>query len=558
MLYTAKNKNLKSEECKMTKRLLALLLAMVMCLSLFVACGNDGADETTSKQGTPDVGDVGQYDGELLFDEPFYIECTTYSVTDAERNNSAAVNAIKQATNVYLSYRELDNFDQQYALLLTDQKIPDLSFFWSNEFPPVYGPKGAFFDLMQYIDKMPNVKKAMEMYPTAFTEYVTADGEMYSLPMIVTGSTGAYQYLYRKDILEKHNLKWATSQEEFYQLLKDLKALYPNSYPFCIRNMDTGGVAYFARHFGIQMTTPTATFTYCSLDDPDTGKYYHAETANEMRECVTFINKLINEGLMLKTSLTMDTDGWQTAFASEKCFITYDKLDRLEVMNPIIQDENPEAKLVGGAPFAMGSNGTPYIGKAGNATTYSFAVGREANIDKMVVFLDWLYSDIGYEVTNWGLRGKHYTLNEAGEKIYTEECYKIADEANIGVKFATAFGYPGLCAISDYEAYLTSLDADTIQSYRNAEALQLDHGQAILRNYTDSEQMVIDMYGLSLQQWSRQIMSEFMSGERTISDAEWDWFVGEAKNRKVAQLIAVHEAAYARRQAEKEQAGLVD
>ncbi len=534
----------------MFKRLLALMLAMVMCLGLLVGCGNNGDDETTSKQGTPDSDDAGSYDGELLFDEPFYIECVTYSVTDAERNNSEAVKAIRQATNVYLSYTELDSFDQQYALMLTDQEIPDLSFFWSNEFAPVYGPKGAFIDLMEYIDKMPNVKKAMETYPVAFSEYINEDGSMYALPMITTGSTGAYQYLYRKDIFEKHDLTWPTNQEEFYNVLKKLKELYPNSYPFCLRNLDTGGLAYFANHYGCDMTTPTATFTYVSLNH-ETGEWYQAESSTAMRECVTFINKLIDEGLMLKTSLTLDTDGWQTAFASEKCFITYDKLDRLEVLNPIIQDENPDAKLVGGAPFAMGTNGTPYIKKADGSTTYNFAVGRDANVNKMVVFLDWLYSDEGIEVTNWGLRGKHYTVNEEGENVYTDYCYEIAEEEHIGIKFATSFGYPGICAISDYEAYLTSLDADTIASYRTAETLQQRQGQPILSSYNDSEQMVIDMYGLSLLNWSRQTMVEFMSGERECTDAEWDWFTSEVENRHLSQLIAAHKSCYERQQAAK-------
>lgn len=534
----------------MLKRLLALVLAMVLCLGALAGCSNDGKDETTSKQGTPGGDEVINYDGELLFEEPFYVECVTYSVTDAERNNSFATQAIKTATNVHISYKELDNFDSQYALMLTDQDVPDLSYFWSNTITPEYGPKGVFINLTNYLDKMPNVKKAMENFPEAFTEYIQEDGAMYALPAISTGATTCYQYIYRADILEKNNLKWATNQEEFYQLLKDLKKIYPNSYPFCLRDIGNGGIRYIATHWGANMTWYPSTGTYVALDH-ETGEFALAETSKEMRECVTFINKLIDEGLMLKTSLTLDTDGWQTAFATDKCFITYDKLDRLDVMNPIGRDENPDFKLVGGATFPMGSNGTGDISRASGATSYSFAIGRDADVEKMVKFMDWMYSDTGVEVTNWGLRGKHFSV-EDGKNVYSKECYEEAKEQNIGVRYATAFGYPGLCGISDYEAFLTSQDEDTVASYRAAEKLQNRKGQPVLlEKYTDSEQMILDMYGANLQSWARQTIAEFMSGERDTTDAEWNWFVNEIEKRHVKEVVAATKACYTRVKAAK-------
>ena len=537
----------------MFKRLLALALVLVLSLSVFVGCGNNGGGETTaSKQGNPDSSYTPVEPGELLFEEPFYIECVTYSVTDATRSNSEAVKAIRTATNVYLSYRELDDFDSQYTGMLLNQDVPDLTFFWSNEIVPKYGPKGQFYDLYQYLDKMPNVKAFMDKYPTAFGEYLIVDefGEthMYALPAVSNGSIAPYQYMYRKDIFEKHNLTWPTSQEEFVEVLRELKRLYPQSYPFCMRNLDAGGLRDWARHWGTQMTQPTSTFTYVSLNR-ETGEWYHAETSTAMRECVTFVNELIKEGLMLKTSLTLDTDGWETAFASEKSFITYDKLDRLEIMNGVVQEVDKSWILTGGQAFACGTNGTALIsGSVGEVgtTVYNFAVGREADIDKMCKFLDWMYSDYGIEVTNWGLRGEHYTVNADGKKEFTPKMQKLADDANTGIKFATCFGYRGLTAVTDYDSWMATCDENTKAAYQRAEAQYGLKGQRILNQYNNAEKLVIDQYGLALKSHSDATLAKFMSGELPINDAEWNKFVSECQTRGVNQLIAAHKAAYDR------------
>ena len=44
-----------------------------------------------------------------------------------------------------------------------------------------------------------------------------------------------------KAIFKKHNLKAPETYEELYNVCKQLKALYPDSYPFCTRSMSTSG-----------------------------------------------------------------------------------------------------------------------------------------------------------------------------------------------------------------------------------------------------------------------------------------------------------------------------
>ncbi len=531
----------------MFKRLLALALVLVLSLSVFVGCGNNGGDETTaSNQGTPDQA------GGLLFEEPFNIECVTYAVTDAKRNDSEAVKAIRTATNVYLSYKELDEFNSQYTGRLLNGDVPDLTYFGSNEIVPEYGPKGQFVDLYQHLDKMPDVKAFMEKYPESFKNYLIEDeqGEnhMYALPASTMGSLAPYQYIYRKDIFEKHNLTWPNSQEEFVEVLRKLKDLYPHSYPFCIRTLETTGLRTWASHWGVQITQPTSTKTYVSIDR-ETGEWYHAESSAIMRECVTFINQLINEGLMLRTSLTLNTDGWETAFASEQSFVTFDKLDRLTVMNGVVKEVDPTWELTGGQTFAMGANGTALVSGSSDSvgsTNYSFAVGKDADIEKMCKFLNWMYSDYGIEVTNWGLRDVHHTVNAEGKKEFTPEMYELAEAAITGVKYATCFGYRGITALTLFDATIATYDTNIRESFERAVELYGRKGQRTLNQYNEAEKLIIEEYGLALKNYSQATLAKFMAGELPINDSEWNKFVSECQTRGVNQLIAAHKTAYDR------------
>ena len=64
----------------------------------------------------------------------------------------------------------------------------------------------------------------------------SADGKTYFPQNYGTDNRqGIRAWLYRKDIFEKHNLEVPETMDEVYEVAKELKKLYPDSYPLCMR-----------------------------------------------------------------------------------------------------------------------------------------------------------------------------------------------------------------------------------------------------------------------------------------------------------------------------------
>ena len=55
-----------------------------------------------------------------------------------------------------------------------------------------------------------------------------SDGKLYQIPSYGVNRDVNHGMLYRKDIFDKHGIKMWNNPEEFYQVLKQLKELYPS------------------------------------------------------------------------------------------------------------------------------------------------------------------------------------------------------------------------------------------------------------------------------------------------------------------------------------------
>lgn len=122
-------------------------------------------------------------------------------------------------------------------LVIASGDMPDIMWFAGIEFANKYGDQGALVNLLDHLDKMPNLKNWMQQHPVESSVALSSDGKLYMAPSFNSISSGSMM-LYRKDILEKNNLKSPANYEELYTVLKALKKLYPESYPMMARGMD--------------------------------------------------------------------------------------------------------------------------------------------------------------------------------------------------------------------------------------------------------------------------------------------------------------------------------
>lgn len=522
----------------MLKKLLSLVLALAMIAGVLAGCvENKPNTDDPGNQDNPGVsGDT--------YETPNFNNATINVYMSATNNtdlqNCYATNAIKKTLNLNLVWNELDNFDSQYNPLLAEKKIPDLTVrgSWTDQTVQL-GNEGAMINIYDYLDKMPNVKKFLETeIGKAFVrDYATSKDALYCLPMVSESSVAnTYAYYYRQDIFEANNMKFPTTQDEFNNTLTKLKTLYPDSYPFVLRTM-TGWMmplSVLAGNYGVYWPMYGWFNTQLTLQN---GKYVFAPLTDATKQAAMYVKKLMDDGLLHPSSMSMDTTGWKEAFASNKSFIGLDKLSQLAAVENAGKALNPNFKMNVAPCFALGTNGsdkTRYV----NPIAKWWMIGNNKNVETTIKYVDWLYSEEGKTITNWGIEGESYKVDANGVKSLDMDYIKT----NCKDLAASGLALIGVTTYVDIKAELSSQDADKQETFLACLAKATMDPQVAL-TYTGDDQKVMDTYGEAMRGHVLGEISKMIMGQRSFS--EWDDLVNTAKkDYKLDDLQKAHENAY--------------
>lgn len=538
------NKNLnETRQKKMTKRLIALLLALVLCVGVLAACGPKDDPTTESNKGNESTGTVTE--GPYVKPDLTGVKITYYAPddTDVVMEDTWLDSAIEKYLGLDLEIVEGADLTGLYAA----KKAPELLYLNAYSHTDIQlGEDGAFINIYDYLDKMPNVKKYLEDPANAanVAKYTVSEGVMYYLPITQNGgNAGKYAFLYRKDIFEANNLKFPTNQNEFVDTLKKLKEIYPDSMPFVMRNMTKHmqGAQAFGHLWGgihLLMGNYNTIFTL----DAD-GKYYLGATSNAYKEMAQFFKELTDQGLMHQSSMTIGTTDWYTAMGNGKSFITYDKVDRLPDMNKNIKALNPDAVCVAGAPFNFGTYAKTATvvstSFAAAATGYAYGIGETANKENVMKYVDWLYSEEGQIFTNYGIENESYKVVDG--KIDFIDSFL---EAQGGLKKAGLW-CPWLSGVTDFKAYIASADETIAESLEVAAPYEFQSPTQVALQYNDVEKLVWDTFATSAYNYALAEFSKFILGQRDF--ATWDDVNKELETTyHLKELLQIHESALAR------------
>lgn len=522
----------------MKKRVIALLLAAACCAALLAGCGEGGTqmEEGNLSYIIPDMSGA-QMELYIPTNSDFEIEGSYANITQEKHLN---MDLCVVEGNVAAMTREK----------IAQGEVPDL--IWTNGYNHdawswFVDEQGLFVNVLECLDLMPNLKAYLQdpANKEMVDKFTYEEGKMYAVPTWKTGSAEIYAYLYRKDIFDKHGLTFPTNQEEFVTVLRKLKELYPESEPFAMRSMKKNIQA--AQHYGHLWGASHLTLNsgVAFTLDAD-GNYYLAQTSRAYQEMAEFWHGLMAEGLMNKKSTTMATDGWYGYFRENTSFITYDKVDRLPLMNKNGQMDNPDFLVVAGAPFNMGSYAqeTDVVATsfAEDVTSNAFLIGYGENMGDVLAYVDWLYSAEGQLLTNWGVEGESYEVAEDGTKYFKEGFLE-----SVGGWAASGLGASGAYGIMDFSAYKAACEPYLAQSITLAEQFAGKSPKQPILSFTKDEATVYRTWATGMYNYVCGEWYKFVSGERDL--AQWDQVLERVKKHYgYDELIKIHQDAYRRLQ----------
>lgn len=506
--------------------LLAGLLFMSACNG--VQTGNTGATEPEPEQLQTESADTpSEAAEETETTESQVVNLVTFEYADSPFNKEWRVwDYIEEATGVQVnpSSAAANNPTEAYNAMVASRDLPDIMYMNSYAMANRYGEQGALQNFLDHLDRMPNFQQWMAKYKELSNNTLSADGKMYILPNEGNTSGSFILWMYREDIFAQHNIAAPKSFDDVYAVSKQLKALYPDSYPLSFRYGLGGLDSYFSLNFN---TRGSVYYNYASEE------WRYGPADDNYKSMVEFFKRMYDEKLIPPDWLTVDTNIWQQHISTSQSFLTMDYLGRINLFNEPMQRENPEFKL-NWLPPLVGVDGVPthYINPV---LQHGYGLTTDAeNQDAALKLLDWMYSEEGRQLLSWGKLGTDYTERDGVKKLN----YKNVPDLRVNSGLNTL----GTYLWTDPEAVLSMAVEDEKNTFL---ALQqyLEKVQPI-PPLNPEEIEFVSVQGEAIKKAKEENIARFILGTRPLD--EWDQYVGELKELGLDQFVAIYKTAHER------------
>ena len=281
------------------KRILSLILALTMVLSvavMFSGCGDDESNDFLvyglSYGDSPEKKDV----------------IVKYQNMWAERAKAVGINNLKWQ-------------DGDFSMLLNSGNYPHVILkgqFSNNVQVAKYADQGILVDMAPYINEKdtPNIWRMFTEQPSTKAIATSPGGAIYALPSY-SGNPGAFIETFwyiNKAWLDKLNLEVPTNLDELYEVLKAFKANDCNGNgdandEIPMTFMNTAAYSYpetLLSCWGVS----TKFGQYDAFLNVQDGKVNFAPMMDEWKEMVKYYSKLMKEGLLSTQCFTFDDPQW--------------------------------------------------------------------------------------------------------------------------------------------------------------------------------------------------------------------------------------------------------
>ncbi len=515
------------------KKFLFLSLALIIALSSFAGCGKK---ETGVSPYNPNVkyGDTGG----LTLPLTDSTEELTWSVnsptsTDDTLNNSFVVTKLREMTgvNVKMIVFPTSTANEKIKILAASKQLPDIVGQGLDEkIKNELCLQGAFASIEDYIDILPNFKAKFVDGDAkwVFNSYKMGDGKLYGyFPYDWQRDVNTGVNLYRKDIFEKNNIPMWTNSEEFYQALKKLKEIYPDSIPYTVKTAD-GTFRTWSYQWGM--------FAHYPYYDEEAKVWKYTDTDPKYKEMLDFMKKLYDEGLIDPEFLTNTQAVWTSKMTQpEKSFVTTDWIGRLDTFSEQSKDTAPGYDLRFAVPF--GPTGKY---KENNQIASPKHVSKNKKTETSFKLLDFCFSPAGTELITMGVEGETYVLDENGMAKYIDFTDTKPDSRMLEDKYGMFVEgmYMRFDRRSTYFNF-TEREQEAQDFAKNPDSL--DKLDPILV-FSEEQTAKNAEYLGKLDKAGKEFATKYILGTET-GDAAWNKWVKEAERLGSEKLVAIFNEA---------------
>jgi putative aldouronate transport system substrate-binding protein len=538
-----------------SRRRAAVIAAGLLTVSL-AACG--GGDESTeSDLSEHRVGAMAEY---KVGDQFRATEPLTFSMLYNNHPNYPLKNdwlfwtELTKRTNVTIEpvAVPLSDYEQKRSLLIGAGDAPLIipKTYPSQE--DTFVSSGAILPVSDYLDLMPHLKDKIErwnLHPE-INQRRQADGKFYLLPGLHEKPWQDYSLAIRTDILEELNLEIPKTWDELYTVLKAMKAKYPDTYPFSDRfsQPNPGGnlLNILAASYGLEGAGWN--FQHVSWD-ANAKKLFYTGASEQYRQMLTYLNKLVKEGLLDPESFTQTDDQARQKLANGKSFVISSNAQTLvNDYRPDLAKTNPKAKIVK-IPLPIGPAGeiNP-ASRLENGIMISKKARESKHFVAMMQFIDWLwYSDAGQEFAKWGVEGTTFVRDASGKPTLAPDVDVVGLNPKGTKHLQKDFGfYNGVFAYGGKPELVQAFFSPEEQEFQKVMNARPPRPVMPPFPFTDEEREQISLWATPLRDFVYQATLQFILGQRDLN--QWDAYLAELKGKNMDAYMDLVQKAYERYQ----------
>ncbi|WP_169082988.1 extracellular solute-binding protein [Paenibacillus sp. PL91] len=535
----------------MSKKWLNVMLISSMIIVSLAACSGNGEEKNNAGKATnkpseapssTTAADSKQYGDTGGLKLPIVDKQTTitYMLPSNAANlndNKLVVNELLKRTGIKVEFQSYSpqTYQDKLKVVVASGKLPDIFIGLKSAELKKIGQQKGVAAITDYADMLPNFKKLyVEENPWVIKSYGDQNGNLYTWPIFNLNRDVNHGFLYRKDIFDKLGIKEWTDTEQFYQALKKLKEAYPDSYPYASK-----GLANIFRDWAFGWGLGN-TDNYPVYYDEKDGLWKFASVQPAHKDMLDFMKKLYNEGLMDPEFLTDTQDSWTTKMTTDKSFITWDWIGRLDLFYNQIKDQNPEYDLRYGNPVGP----TGKVRSLPEVSDFSIAVASNKNTEISLKLLDYLTSPSGSELMTIGVEGVNFEWGPDGFPVYPE----LADLplVDIGVlEDRYSMWLEGAYLRPDRRSVYYKFSEKEQEAQEKILNGDKREARDPILNFTDDEISVLSELQTSLQKAAEEFNAKYIL-DKNYGEKQWSDWMGNAAKNGAEQVIKVYNDAQKR------------
>lgn len=550
---------------KNAKKLVALLLSLALVLSLG-ACGGNG-ESSTSSEASPsstteesgaaaESGDESQAEtaetGE--FQLPIVDEPTTLSYFVADDSNAAIMTTdwndnefyqeMERRTGVHLEFEMVSSADYQtnFNLMIASGNLADMIYVGASYYAEGVDAAiddGYFLDLTDLVDEyMPNYEKVR----TSDVQYellsTTDSGRLGAVYELRQSKQGPWLGLWiRQDWLDDLGLDTPVTFDDYHEVLTAFKNEKGATAPLILNFSGSDG------EFGT-MSGGLNVLNSWQLDE--TGKVNFGPYMDAWKEYVTIMHQWYTEGLIDPDFMATDE---RTADMAKVVTGASGVFAALYTMPSVYEaaSEDPNMNLAPVNPPVMNEGDEGHIRLRDSYTSGNTAISADSeNWEVALRWLDYLYTDEGALLANYGVEGDTFEFDENGKPVFTD---KILNNENGWTMTQTVASYlcpsAGIANWSDWTRELAGVPEKDQACYDVWSEFSDDWRLPSSVTLTQEESTERAALYADISTIVKEQTAQFISGALDI-ESNWDAYISALEASGMERAIEITQAAYDR------------